>query len=474
MPRQYPDPLRRFCRFLTRPFRQGSAPQRRIIPRDEHDISRQDFSRAALHVLYGLKDAGFEAYLVGGCLRDILTGIKPKDFDVVTNAHPEEIERVFRGARIIGRRFRLVHVRFKGEVIEVATFRAVTGQEEDEDDRHSRRSAGGQILRDNVYGTIEEDALRRDFTCNALYYDIRDFSLHDFADSLRDIEHRTLRLIGDPEQRYREDPVRMIRAVRFAAKLDFSIDPATEEPLARLAPLLQQVPSARLFEEVLKLFLSGQGQRTFALLQKHHLFDALFPATAEALDDDDGASDLKLIHAAMRNTDRRLAQEKPVTPAFLFAVLLWPALRRRVSFYLGHGMPPLQAMNKAAGQVIADQVGIVAIPRRYSAVVREIWDLQSRLPRRAGNRAAALMEHPRFRAAYDFLLLREEAGEIKPGLGEWWTRFQEAGDEARDDMLAGLGRQDSGPQNAPRKRRRRRRRSGGGASDNYSGGGQDE
>ena len=267
----------------------------------------------------------------------------------------------------------------------------------------------------------------------------------------------------------------MIRAVRFAAKLNFSIDPATEEPLTRLAPLLQQVPSARLFEEVLKLFLSGQGQRTFALLQKHHLFDALFPATAEALEDEDGASDLKLIHAAMRNTDRRLEQDKPVTPAFLFAVLLWPALRRRIAFYLGHGMPPLQAMNKAAGQVIADQVGIVAIPRRYSAVVREIWDLQSRLPRRAGNRAAALMEHPRFRAAYDFLLLREEAGEVTPGLGDWWTRYQDASDEARDDMLAGLGRQDSGPQNAPRKRRRRRRRSGGGgASPGDDGGGQDE
>lgn len=460
MPPQFPEPLRRFCRPLMRLFRRGDHTanvQRRIIPRDQHDISRKDFSRAALHVLYGLKDAGYDAYLVGGCLRDLLTGIKPKDFDVVTNATPEQIERVFRGARIIGRRFRLVHVRFKGDVIEVATFRALAG-DDDPDDHLSRRSANGQILRDNVYGTIEEDALRRDFTCNALYYNIADFSLHDFADSLHDIEQRTLRLIGDPEQRYREDPVRMIRAVRFAAKLDFEIDPDTEEPLSRLAPLLQQVPAARLFEEVLKLFLGGHGQRTFAVLQRYGLFDALFPATAEALADADGASDLKLLHAAMRNTDQRLAQDKPVTPAFLFAVLLWPVLRRRLAFYLDHGMPPMQAMNKAAGQVMADQVAIIAIPRRFSTVVREMWDLQLRLPRRAGNRAEQLMQHPRFRAAYDFLLLREEAGEIKPGLGEWWTRYQEAHPMDRDQLLASLSRHDE--PGAPRKRRRRRRRSG--------------
>ena len=462
MPPQLPEPLRRFCQSLMRPFRRGSstAAQRRIIPRDQHNISRKDFSRAALHVLYGLKDAGYDAYLVGGCLRDLLTGIKPKDFDVVTNATPEQIERVFRGARIIGRRFRLVHVRFKGDVIEVATFRALAG-DDDHDDHLSRRSANGQILRDNVYGTIEEDALRRDFTCNALYYDIADFSLHDFADSLHDIEQRTLRLIGDPEQRYHEDPVRMIRAVRFAAKLDFDIDPDTEAPLSRLAPLLQQVPAARLFEEVLKLFLSGHGQRTFAILQRYGLFDALFPATAEALADEDGASDLKLIHAAMRNTDQRLAQDKPVTPAFLFAVLLWPVLRRRLAFYLDHGMPPMQAMNKAAGQIMAEQVSVIAIPRRFSTVVREMWDLQLRLPRRAGNRAEQLMQHPRFRAAYDFLLLREEAGEIKPGLGEWWTRYQEAHPVDRDTLLASLTRRDSEP-GAPRKRRRRRRRGGAG------------
>ncbi|MCH8542706.1 MAG: polynucleotide adenylyltransferase PcnB [Alcanivorax sp.] len=435
-----------------------------IIPRDQHPISRKQISRAALNVLYGLHEAGFDAFLVGGCLRDILTGIQPKDFDVVTNATPEEIERIFRRARIIGRRFRLVHVRFGPEVIEVATFRAL-GEPGDSDSSHSRE---GQILRDNVYGNIEEDALRRDFTVNALYYNIADFTLYDFAGSMQDIQDRTLRLMGDPAQRYREDPVRMIRAVRFAAKLDFTIDPATEAPIHELAPLMQQVPAARLFDEMLKLFLGGHAEYTLELLQDYGLFDALFPATAETLQD----SDQRLLEAAMINTDRRLAQDKPVTPAFLFAVLLWAPMRQLMERYIEDGMPPSVALNKASGKVIAEQVSTIAIPRRFSSVVREIWDLQPRLPRRHGNRAAQLVTHPRFRAAYDFLLLREEAGEIPPGLGQWWTDYQAVDEDARDAMAAAAakGAPAAGNSGTGRKRRRRRRSSGGGGGN--SGGGE--
>lgn len=456
--------LRKIPAFLNRLIGRDNGatmrlPEPVIIPRDQHPISRKQISRAALNVLYGLHDAGFEAFLVGGCLRDLLTGIQPKDFDVVTNATPEEVERTFRRARIIGRRFRLVHVRFGPEVIEVATFRALGEADESDDDR--RHSHGGQILRDNVYGSIEEDALRRDFTVNALYYNIADFALYDFAGSMDDIKARRLRLMGDPATRYREDPVRMIRAVRFAAKLGFDIDPATEAPLYELAPLMGQVPPARLFDEMLKLFLSGQAQDTLKLLQEYGLFDALFPATAEVMTE----SDQRLLEAAMRNTDRRLAQDKPVTPAFLFAVLLWPALRARQALHLDNGMPPAVALNKAAGQVIAEQVSQIAIPRRFSSVVREIWDLQPRLPRRHGNRAGQLVTHPRFRAAYDFLLLREEAGEIAPGVGQWWTDYQEADEDTREDMVRALGKTapSSGGEGSGRKRRRRRRRGGGGS-----------
>lgn len=452
MPRQYPDPLRRFCRFLTRPFRQGSALKRRIIPRDEHDISRQDFSRAALHVLYGLKDVGFEAYLVGGCLRDILTGIKPKDFDVVTNAHPEEIERVFRGARIIGRRFRLVHVRFKGEVIEVATFRALAGQDDDADNRHSRRNADGRILRDNVYGTIEEDAIRRDFTVNALYYTTENFAVHDYTNGIEDLQQRLIRIIGDPETRYREDPVRMLRAVRFAAKLGFTIEPGTGAPIPRLANMLVDVPSARMFDEILKLLMAGHGEATYRLMQQYGLFEPLFPATAAAIDDGLPLADALISHA-LRNTDERIAADKPVTPAFLFAALLWPALQQAMTQLTSQGVPEQPALQQAAQMVIDQQQRHTAIPRRFSQPMREIWEIQWRLPRRDPRRVVNLMENPRLRAGYDFLLLREQAGEEMGGLGYWWTEFLNADDDHRQHLLRQVNQRDNGG------RRRRRRKS---------------
>ncbi|WP_129138247.1 polynucleotide adenylyltransferase PcnB [Modicisalibacter coralii] len=453
-----------FTRFLQRPGERlktlfgnqdgtGKAPGLRIIPREEHDISRQLFSDSALKVLYRLHNAGYEAYLVGGCLRDALLGQTPKDFDVATNATPEELRDLFRNSRIIGRRFRIVHVRFGREIIEVTTFR---GRHTDDHGEHvSQQSEAGLLLRDNVWGNVEEDALRRDFTVNALYYNIADFSLHDWAGGLDDLEHRTLRLIGDPQVRYREDPVRMLRAIRFAAKLDFTLAPATEAPIRELAPLLLQIPPARLFEEVLKLFMSGQAVATYHLLRDYGLFAMLFPEADETLDELDWAE--PLIIQALANTDDRVRRERPVTPAFLFGALLWPGVQQRVQRLQAEGMPPIPAQQTAAQQAIARQLQHTSIPKRFSLPMRDIWDLQQRLPRRRGKRAYQTLEHPRFRAAYDFLLLREAAGEVKPGLGDWWTAFQE-GDEHDQRRL--LGKVDADPAGtaAPRKRRPRKRR----------------
>lgn len=452
-----------FTRFLQRPGERlkslfgsqdgpGDNREPHIIPRDQHSVSRQQFSEPALKVLYRLHNAGFEAYLVGGCIRDSLLGKTPKDFDVATDATPEQLRDLFRNSRIIGRRFRIVHVRFGREVIEVTTFR---GRPNDEHGEHlSHRSEDGLLLRDNVWGNVEEDALRRDFTVNALYYNIADFSIHDWADGLRDIESRTLRLIGDPEVRYREDPVRMLRAIRFAAKLDFGIEAATEAPIREHAHLLLQIPPARLFDEVLKLFLAGHALATFRLLREYGLFAMLFPEA------DEGMAELPwaeaLIEHALANTDARIQEDRPVTPAFLFAALLWPGVTQRMAHLQADGMPPVPAMQTAAQQAVSRQLQHISIPKRFSLPMRDIWDLQQRLPQRRGKRAFQTREHPRFRAAYDFLLLRESAGEIDPGLGAWWTAFQEA-DEHEQRRL--LGKVDADPTaQGPRKRRPRKRR----------------
>lgn len=446
---------RKLLSTVTRLFGRSSPSQRTptVLPRDQHAISRKQFSRGALDVLYGLHKAGYEAWLVGGCLRDILTGGQPKDFDVVTDATPEQVKAVFRRSRIIGRRFRLVHVLAGREVIEVSTFRARGG---DDDDRHHARSDEGLILRDNVYGSIEEDALRRDFTINALYYNIADFSLHDFVGSLDDLRQHRIRLIGDPVERYREDPVRMLRAARFAAKLDFTLDRGTEKPVAELAELLYQVSSARLFDESLKLFMGGYGHASLISLQRLDLFRVLFPETDKALGEEQGEIWQAFIEQAARNTDHRVAEDRPVTPAFFYAVLLWPAVQHRFRRHLDRGMPPAQALNRAAGEALNEQCRITAIPRRFSTMMREIWELQSRLGQRHGSRAEQLFSHPRFRAAYDFLLLREEAGEIEPGLGEWWTRYQQADEGGRQKMVASLG-SPKGRGNRKRRRRKPRR-----------------
>lgn len=427
---------------------------KKLISEDVHKISRRFLDDNALKVTYRLQDAGFEGYLVGGCIRDLLLNKRPKDFDVATNAHPEEAADLFRRARLIGRRFKLVHVRFGRDLIEVATFRAShDSQADNTEGEQGKQCDSGMILRDNVYGTIEDDALRRDFTVNALYYCPKDHCVYDFANGFDDLQKGILRMIGDPEARYKEDPVRMLRAARFAAKLEFSIEAQSEAPIRTLAPMLKRIAPARLFDEVLKLLQSGHATESYKQLQRLELFEPLFPHVQQLLQRDDLDVPLeRLIQNALKNTDRRLAQRKSVTPAFLFAAILWyPTQLRMQQLMKENKMPPVPALHEAANQILAEQVRSTAIPRRFSTPIREIWEMQLRLPRRQGNRALRLMEQPRFRAAYDLLLLRENSGEELGGLSQWWTDFQNANEPNKDSMVKSLGKSDK-----PRRPRRRR------------------
>ncbi|WP_258235664.1 polynucleotide adenylyltransferase PcnB [Pseudomonas aeruginosa] len=433
---------------LRRPRAVRTTPE--VIGNNQHSLRRDQFSRNAVKVVEILQRAGYQAYVVGGCVRDQMLGIAPKDFDVATSATPEQVRAEFRNARIIGRRFKLVHVHFGREIIEVATFRAII--------RKARTMAIAARPATKAAASCattsmaaEDDAQRRDFTINALYFDVTSERLLDYANGVHDIRNRLIRLIGDPEQRYLEDPVRMLRAVRFAAKLDFEIEKHSAAPIRRLAPLLREIPSARLFDEVLKLFLAGRAERTFELLVEYELFAPLFPASAKALQANPDYTG-KLIRQALANTDARIRQGKPVTPAFLFAALLWPALPARVAQLQEKGMPAIPAMQEAAHELISEQCQRIAIPKRFTLPIREIWDMQERLPRRQGKRADLLLENPRFRAGYDFLLLRESAGEETEGLGQWWTDYQEVSDSERRNMIRDLVSQEDG--SAPRKRRR--------------------
>ena len=424
------------------------------LPGDHHPVSHREISGNALKVLYRLTSNGYDAYLVGGCIRDIYFDLHPKDFDVATNATPEQVRQLFRNSRLIGRRFKLVHVLFGREIIEVATFRA-SHDDMPKSDRHrkdkSHHSDSGRILRDNVYGTMEDDALRRDFTVNALYYDARDLSIVDFCGGVQDIQDQVLRLIGDPIRRYHEDPVRMLRAIRFKAKLDFNIDPETANPIYELGYLLRDIPSARIFDEVLKLLQSGKGVKTFDLLYDYDLLQHLFPATYACLEAGDEFCE-DLIISALRSTDKRIARNLPVTPAFLFAALLWGPMQRQYQDLLNQGVPPVPAMKQAAMVVIENQCAHTAIPKRFSMVVRDIWDLQYRLERRQPKHIDSLLAHPKFRAAYDFLVLRNESGEQLDGADQWWTDFQDIPEEGRGNMIR-LLKNRSGKGNS-RKRRR--------------------
>jgi poly(A) polymerase len=481
---------------LNQPIDRARAPV--IVAREDHPLSRSMIAGSALKVLYRLKDAGYQGFLVGGCVRDLLIGIEPKDFDVATDASPEEVRRLFRNSRLIGRRFRLAHIRFGQNVVEVATFRAanepivpdvdpeldeepvedaveddgsprdefgdvngnVGGRDEDNDNFDRSHDARGRILRDNVYGTIDQDVWRRDFTCNALYYNIQDFSIWDYTGGVEDVKGRVLRLIGDPDTRYREDPVRMLRAVRFQAKLGFTIHEDTRAPFARIANLLDGVPPARLLDEFQKLFLAGFGVRSFELLKEYGLLEHLFPATAAHLATEKDGMAARLIHAGLVNTDRRVAEGRSVTPMFLFAVLLFGPVSAAAQKRFESGVHPGDAIADAVDEVVAAQNRRIGIPKRFSIPMRELLALQPRFHRREGRRALSFIGHPRFRAAYDFLLLRAEAGAEDQAIAQWWTEIQAL---PQDQQLARVGSEQGGGQGSqdgqeggPRWRRRRR------------------
>ena len=408
-----------------------------MVPASEHGISPDRIDRNVRQILARLDGAGFEAYLVGGCVRDLLLGRAPKDFDVATAARPDEVRALFPRSRLIGRRFRLAHVRAGREVFEVATFRA--GHEA------GAAGPGGMLLHDNVYGTREEDAVRRDFTVNALYYDDRDGSVLDFTGGMADLDAGRIRAIGDPAVRYREDPVRMLRAVRFAAKLGFRIEAQTQAPIFDLSPLLEGVPAARLFEEVLKLFQSGHARESLRGIDRFDLLPRLYPETAESVRRDPRGR--ALLERALVNTDRRIAENLPVSPGFLVAALMWGPVRDRAETFgegdraRGRG----EALAAAADEALAVQAKRTSMPRRFSAMARDIWTMQPRLESRRPRRVELTIAHPRFRAAYDFLCLRAEAGEPLEERAAWWTEAQ--GDGADPDPVAERGH-----------RRRRRRR----------------
>jgi len=420
----------------------------RIIPRDEHPVSRKNISPSALKVMYRLENAGFKAYLVGGCIRDLLLGIQPKDFDIATDAHPEQVHKLFSNSRLIGRRFKLVHVLFGREVIEVATFRGSS-----ESSAAQQQTSEGMLTRDNVYGTIEEDAIRRDFTANALYYSATDFQIYDYCSALADIEAKTLRLIGEPEERYREDPVRMLRAVRFAEKLNFDIEERAERKISELSYLMSSVAAARLFDEIIKLFVSGSGLKIFDRLFENGLFNAMFPIVHHAITHNAQGHYLAFVKAALKNTDKRIAQEKPITPAFLYASLLWPEVHRLWQQKMSEGLSEFPALQQASHQAVEAQLANVMIPKRFILQMREIWEMQIRLVKNNSRRAAQLVTHPRFRAGYDFLLLREQSEEIEPGLGQWWTQYQVENPVAS----ASRGRPHGNKRPSPRRRPNNRR-----------------
>lgn len=416
--------------------------------RSEHNVSRSQISENALKVLYRLKKSGFQAYLVGGCVRDLLLGREPKDFDVVTDAHPEQIKKVFRNCRLIGRRFRLAHVHFGREIIEVATFRGASDNKDSDD---ARAHQNGRLLRDNVYGTIEEDVWRRDFTVNALYYNIQDFSVVDFVGGMEDHQQGLLQLIGDSEVRFREDPVRMLRAVRFAVKLGFNLHPDCADAMTKLAGLLNDIPPARLHDEMLKLFLGGYAVQSFETLRHFNLFAVLFPETEQSLASEEQGFPKLFLAKALANTDFRLAEGKTVTPYFLIAAFLWDPVQTLAHEKIDQGINEIIAYQEAGNEVISCQVKCTAFPKRIGLSMREVWNMQPRFAQRKSPRSLRLLEHPRFRAAYDFLLLRAETGGADPALAQWWTDIQQADANKQAKMTSGADK--------PGQRRKRRRRS---------------
>ena len=405
----------------------------KIIPAEEAGVTNNDISEKALQVVQDLQDAGYDSYLVGGCVRDLLIGTKPKDFDVATSATPDQIKKVFgRNARVIGRRFKLVHVRFGYEVIEVATFRADASDREAVDHNEMTEGEQGQLLRDNVYGTVEEDVVRRDFTVNALYYDSVKGEILDFMDGIADIKAGQLRSIGEPKNRFTEDPVRMLRVIRFAAKLGFSMEPEALEMIEEQGKLLSHVSNARLFEEVLKLFHGGAAYETYLLLRKYGLFKYLFPFTDQMVID--GVEGMP--ERALQNTDKRIKQGKPVIPAFLFACMMWDPVKADAQVLMDDGSSETQAWRVAMNDTLRDQNQYVAVPRRLAEIILDIWNIHFRLIKRNPRMVKASLNNRRFRAAYDFLLLRTQVHEVDEEISQWWTDIQEVDDAERDAMIA--------------------------------------
>jgi len=408
-----------------------------IVTAEQAGISNKNISEKALQVVQGLQDAGYQAYLVGGCVRDLLLEMKPKDFDVATNATPEQIKQIFkRNARIIGRRFKLVHVRFGYEVIEVATFRADASDRDKVGNNEMSEGDQGQLLRDNVYGTIEEDVVRRDFRANALYYDSVSGEILDFMSGIEDIKAGKLVSIGEPKQRFTEDPVRMLRVIRFAAKLGFEMEPEALQMIEEEGKLLSHVSSARLFEEVLKLFHGGAAYQTYLLLRKYGLFKYLFPFTDQmVIDGVDG-----LPERALQNTDKRIGEGKPVIPAFLFACMMWDPVKADAQILMEDGSNESHAWRVAMNDGLRDQNQYVAVPRRLAEIILDIWNIHFRLIKRNPRMVKASLNNRRFRAAYDFLLLRTMVHEVDEEISEWWTEIQEVDGAEREEMIVELGK----------------------------------
>ncbi|MGB7192686.1 MAG: polynucleotide adenylyltransferase PcnB [Collimonas pratensis] len=433
-----------------------------ILGPKEHGINPQLVSPNAVRVTKTLQDNGYKAFIVGGAVRDLLLGVKPKDFDVATNATPEQVKRLFRRAFIIGKRFQIVHVMFGQELIEVTTFRGASSDGSPKDEH-------GRVLRDNTFGEQHEDAVRRDFTINAMYYDPATESVLDYHGGIADIRAKTLRIIGEPEARYREDPIRMLRIVRFAAKLKFTIDPATRAPIPVMAALIDNVPAARVFDEMLKLLMSGHALACLQQLRKEGLHHGLLPLLDVVLEQPLGE---KFVTLALANTDVRVQQGKPVSPGFLFASLLWHQVLEKWSAYKAAGEFPIPALHLAADDVLEAQTDKLALQRKIASDMRDIWAMQPRFERRTGKAPYKMLEHLRLRAGYDFLLLRCASGEIDGEIGEWWTAFMEGDGDEREALMA---QKPKGPaEAAPAKKRPRRRGSRSGAKPVNPGGRSDD
>lgn len=428
----------------------GSSPKTRpsgkpvSLSKEEHGIDPRLLSNNAVRVVRILQNEGYDAFIVGGAVRDLLLGSKPKDFDVATNATPEQVKRLFKRAFLIGRRFQIVHVMFGQDLIEVTTFRGAS-------DKPAIKDEAGRLLRDNNFGTQSEDAARRDFTINAMYYNPANQVLLDYHGGIRDLRNKTLRVIGNPEQRYREDPVRMLRIVRFAAKLGFSIDKTTGAPIAALAPLMNNVPSARLFDEMLKLLMSGHSMSCLRELRARGLHQGLLPLLDVALEQPEAAH---FIEISLEKTDKRIRENKRISPGFLFATLLWTQVEEKWAQYRARGEHPIPALVAASSDVLDVQTEKLAIQRRIATDMRDIWLLQPRLERRTGKSPYRLLENERFRAAYDFMLIRCEAGKLESELGQWWTDFIDAPGDVRQEMID--AQMKKAPAGNPVKKRSRR------------------